>query len=280
MDLWFTEKHQLGFGVTYKVKRTLVDEETPFQKLAILDTQPFGKMLLLDGLVMTTVADEFVYHEMITHPALCTHRAPKRVLVIGGGDGGTVREVLRHPTVESVELCEIDRRVVEICREYLQETSCRLDDPRVSIVYADGIEYVKNASSKYDCIIVDSTDPIGPAVGLFGEEFYRSVYNALTDDGVLAAQTESPIADPELVRRVTRNIGSVFPICGLYLAAIPTYPSGLWSFTIGSKRYHPVTDAREVPQLQGCRYYHHGMHRAMFASLPKFVRQLLPNDFI
>lgn len=266
--------------MTYKVLRTLVDEETEFQKLAILETDAFGKMLLLDGLVMTTVFDEFVYHEMITHPSLCTHPNPKRVLVIGGGDGGTVREVLRHSSVQSVELCEIDRRVVEVCQQHFQETSCGLSDPRVSIVYADGIEYVKNATTKYDCIFVDSTDPIGPAVGLFSVDFYRSVYDALTDDGIFAAQTESPLVEADLVRRVTHDIGSVFPVCGLYLAAVPTYPSGLWSFTIGSKLHHPVRDARDVAELDGCRYYRHGMHRTMFESVPRFVRKLVPDNFV
>jgi len=280
MGLWYTEKHRLGFGITYKIKRTLADEQTEFQKLELVDTEAFGRMLLLDGLVMTTVFDEFIYHEMITHPPLCTHPNPRRVLVIGGGDGGTVREVLRHPSVESVELCEIDRRVVEVCREYLPEPSCGLRDPRVSIVYADGIEYVKNAEAKYDCIIVDSTDPIGPAVGLFSLDFYKSIYRALTDDGVFSAQTESPLAEPDFVRKVTHEIGSVFPVCGLYTAAIQTYPGALWSFTIGSKRCHPVNDAREVPELKGCRHYHYGLHRAMFDAVPKFARELLPDSFV
>lgn len=280
MDLWFTEKHRLGFGLTCKVKRTLVDEQTPFQKLTLIDTETFGKMLLLDGLVMTTVFDEFVYHEMISHPALCTHPNPKRVLIIGGGDGGAVREVLRHPSVESVELCEIDRRVVEVCVEHLPETSCRLNDPRVTVVYADGIEYVRGSRSKYDCILIDSTDPVGPAEGLFAADFYRSVYSALTDDGVFAAQIESPLVESQLIRRVTGDIAAVFPVCGYYTASIPTYPSGMWSFAMGSRRYHPVQDAREVPELADCRYFSHGVQKAMFAAVPKFARQLLPDSFV
>lgn len=280
MDLWYTERHKLGFGLTCRVKRTLVDEQTQFQKLAIIDTQAFGRMLVLDGVVQTTVSDEFVYHEMITHPALCTHPEPKRVLVIGGGDGGTVREVLRHPSVESVELCEIDRRVVEACSEHLGETSCRLTDPRVTVLHEDGIEYVQHAGSRYDCVIVDSPDPVGPATGLFAADFYRSAFEALADDGVFVAQTESPFVDAELIRRVTRDIASVFPICGYYVASIPTYPTGTWSFTMGSKRYHPQRDARKSDALSGCRYYSHDLHTAMFGATPLFARELLPGSFI
>lgn len=280
MDLWFTEKHKLGFGLTCSVKRTLVNERTPYQTLTVLDTCAFGNMLLLDGVVQTTVFDEFVYHEMIAHPALCTHPEPKRALVVGGGDGGTVREVLRHPSVESVELCEIDRRVVEVCTEHLKETSCGLTDPRVTVVYEDGIEYVKRFKAKYHCVIVDSPDPVGPATGLFAADFYRGVHESLTDDGVFATQTESPFTDGDLIRKVTRDFAAVFPICGFYTACVPTYPTGLWSFMMGSKRYHPVRNARRSEALSDCRYYTYDLHRAMFAAVPKLARDLLPESFI
>jgi spermidine synthase len=280
MDLWFTEKHKLGFGLTCSVKRTLVNERTPYQTLTVLDTCAFGNMLLLDGVVQTTVFDEFVYHEMIAHPALCTHPEPKRALVVGGGDGGTVREVLRHPSVESVELCEIDRRVVEVCTEHLKETSCGLTDPRVTVVYEDGIEYVKRFKSTYDCIIVDSPDPVGPATGLFSADFYRSVFESLTEDGVFTAQTESPFTDEGLIRRVTRDVAAVFPIGGFYIANIPTYPAGMWGFTMGSKRYHPERDVRKSDALSDCRYYTYELHKAMFAAVPKFARSLLPESFV
>lgn len=280
MDLWYTERHKLGFGLTCHVTRTLANEETPFQKLAMVDTCAFGRMLLLDEVVQTSVFDEFVYHEMITHPALCTHPGPKRVLVIGGGDGGTVREILRHPSVVSVELCEIDRRVVEVCTEHLKETSCRLADPRVTLVYDDGIEYVKRSKGKYDCVIIDSPDPVGPAAGLFAAEFYRSVFESLTEDGVFTAQTESPFIDGDLIRRVARDVAAVFPICGFYTVSIPTYPTGMWSFTMGSKRYNPVRDARKTDALGDCRYYTYDLHKAMFAAVPKFARSLLPESYI
>ena len=204
-----------------------------------MDTYEFGRMLLLDGIIMTTIKDEFVYHEMISLPALNTHPNPKNVLVIGGGDGGAIREIVKHPKVEKAILCEIDGQVIEVSKKYLPEISCALNDPKVEVVVEDGIKYIQENKNKFDVILVDSTDPIGPAVGLFAKDFYQGIYDALKEDGVFAAQTESPWVNENLVKRVFQDIKSIFPITRLYLANVPTYPTGMWSFTMGSKNMIP-----------------------------------------
>lgn len=274
MELWFTEKQTENLGLSLKVTKTLHVEQTDYQHLAVLDTKQYGRMLALDGIVQTTVADEFVYHEMITHVPLITHPNPKRVAVIGGGDGGAIREILKHPSVEEAVLVEIDGRVIEASRQYLPEISCGLSDPRVRILVADGIAHIREKENYYDVIIIDSTDPIGAAVGLFSSEFYASVFKALTDDGIMVAQTESPFANQEIVRKSFAGISQNFPIAELYLAVVPTYPGGLWSFTMGSKKVHPLeADLTRANGLE-TRYYNADIHTAAF-KLPNFVRKLL-----
>lgn len=250
------------------------EEQTEFQHLAIIETQQYGKMLVLDGMVQTSVADEFVYHEMITHVAMVTHPEPKRVAVIGGGDGGAIREVLKHPTVTEASLVEIDRRVVETSREYLPEIAGALSDPRVRIKVADGIAHIAETEDYYDVILIDSTEPVGAAFGLFSEEFYANVHKALTKDGIMVAQTESPFVNQSIIQRSFAGISRSFPITELYLASIPTYPSGLWSFTLGSKTFHPLKiDLNRADELQ-TKYYNRQVHQGAF-QLPTFVRQLV-----
>ncbi|MBO8142138.1 MAG: polyamine aminopropyltransferase [Firmicutes bacterium] len=274
MELWFTEKQTSSVGITCKVRRTLLEEHTGYQHMAVLETEQFGRMLVLDGMVQTTEADEFVYHEMIVHVAMNTHPRPRRVAVIGGGDGGTIREVLKHPSVEEAVLVEIDGRVVEAAREFLPSISRGLADPRVRIEIGDGVEHIRNAKEAYDVILIDSTEPVGAAVGLFSPEFYRDVCNALREDGLMVAQTESPFFNQELIRRTQAGIRASFPVTRLYLANIPTYPSGLWSFTVGSRRYDPLAvDPASIPPLD-TRYYCPEIHHAAF-RLPPFVRQLV-----
>ncbi|MCG8501118.1 MAG: polyamine aminopropyltransferase [Firmicutes bacterium] len=274
MALWYTEKQTPNVGITCKVNKTYHTEKTPFQEMALIETEQFGKMLLLDGAVQTTVKDEFVYHEMITHIPLFTHPNPKKVLVVGGGDGGTIREILKHPSVEKAVLVEIDGSVVEICKEHLPEISGALDDSRAEVVITDGIKYVREHADEFDVITVDSTDPVGPAVGLFALDFYKDIYRALKEDGIFVAQTESPFFNDDLIRRVFKDIGSVFPVARLYLCSVPTYPSGLWSFTMGSKKYDPLeVDTNQIPELD-TRYYSAKIHKAAFA-LPKFVEKLV-----
>ncbi|MBS4008615.1 MAG: polyamine aminopropyltransferase [Clostridium sp.] len=271
MELWYTEKQTANLGITCLVKETLCNFKTQFQQLAVLDTAQFGKMLVLDGVVQTTEKDEFVYHEMIVHIAMQAHPSPQNVLVIGGGDGGAIREVLKYHEVESATLVEIDEAVIEVSKKYLPEISCALSDRRVNVLVADGIAHVKQSLGKYDVIVVDSTDPVGPAVGLFAEEFYADIFKALKKDGILVAQTESPFFNRDLIESVYARIGSVFPLTKLYLASVPTYPSGLWSFTVGSKCYEPE-NCRQKPV--NTKYYNFAVHQGAFC-LPNFVKELV-----
>ncbi|OUN01471.1 MAG: spermidine synthase [Firmicutes bacterium ZCTH02-B6] len=277
MELWLREIESDDLHIGIRVSRVLHRERSRYQDIAIVDTPGLGRMLVLDGIVQTTVKDEFAYHEMIVHVPLMSHPSPRRVLVIGGGDGGTVRELVKHVSVERVDLVEIDERVVALCREYLPELSASFDDPRVNIIIGDGIEHVSNVRGEYDVVIVDSSDPVGPAVGLFREEFYRSVYRALDDDGLMVAQTESPFGTPQLVRDVAAAVGRAFPPHAyLYLANVPVYSLGDWSFTIGSKGPDPRTprlpEGASLPFAT--RYYTLEVHRAAFA-LPRYVQELL-----
>lgn len=274
LDLWFTERQTKDMKISVRVKKTLHQELTPFQSLAVLDTEQFGRMLTLDNIIQTTVKDEFVYHEMITHVALNTHAAPKKVLVIGGGDGGAVREIIKHQSVGKAVHCEIDGAVIEASRRFLPEISCAMDDPRVEIIVDDGIKHVQENKNTYDVIMVDSPDPIGPAVGLFSVSFYKDIFASLKEDGIFVAQTESPFFNRDLIPGLYRDISGIFPVTRLFLAVVPTYPGGLWTFTMGSKKYDPLeVDISGIPQLD-TKYYSPDMHRACFV-LPPFVKELL-----
>lgn len=273
MDLWYTEKQTPHVGITCQVKKTLYTRKTPYQELAIIDTFQFGRMLVLDGMVQATEVDEFVYHEMIAHVPLNTHPQPREVLVIGGGDGGTIREILKHREVTRAVLVEIDREVVEACRKYLPALSRCLEEDRVEVLFEDGREHLKSREEAYDVILVDSTEPVGPAVGLFTREFYQDIYRALKPQGILVAQTESPFFNRDLIKKVFERISSIFPLTRLYLGSIPTYPSGLWSFTLGSKGHDPLK-AGEIKGDLETRYYNGDIHYSSFV-LPGFVRELM-----
>lgn len=274
MELWYTEKQTPEMGITCRIKKTLRTEKTPYQELAVIDTYQFGPMLVLDGMVMTTEVDEFVYHEMISHVALATHPNPKNVLVVGGGDGGAIREIIKHPSVERAVLAEIDDRVIEASRDFLPHIAAGLTDSRVKVEVTDGIAYVREHPGEFDVILIDSTEPVGPAVGLFAKEFYQSVYKALTDDGIMVAQSESPFFNRDLIHGIQKNLKEVYPLVKLYLASIPTYPSGLWSFSIASKKHDPLAaDLSNLPNLK-TKYYNADVHRSCFA-LPNFVKELV-----
>lgn len=273
MELWIKEMQLKNSAMTYKVKETLVRKKTKYQDLAIVDTEDFGRMLLLDGIVQTTVKDEFIYHEMITHIPLFTHPDPKNVLVVGGGDGGAIREILKHSSVKKVVMCEIDEDVIKECRKYLPEISSGLDDKRCEIFIGDGIKFVLEHKNEFDVIIVDSTDPFSIAEGLFKGNFYKDIYEALTADGLFVAQTETPFFLPETVRKVFRDAKAIFPVTKLFMAGIPTYPGGYWSFTVGSKKYDPSNvDISKIPDL-GYKYYTPELQRASFV-LPRYIQKL------
>lgn len=273
MDMWLKEGQIEDAAMTYKIKETLVTKKTEYQDLAIVDTYALGRMLVLDGIVQTTIKDEHVYHEMISHIPLFTHPNPKKVLVVGGGDGGAIREVLKHPSVDKAVLCEIDKDVVDECKRFLPEISCALENPRCEVFIGDGIKYVHEHKNEFDVVIVDSTDPFGAAEGLFGGSFYKEIFECLTEDGIFIAQTETPFYLPDVVKRVYEDAKAVFPITKLFMAGIPTYPSGFWSFTVGSKKYDPETaDLSNTIDIE-TKYYTKKLHNACFV-LPKFVEDL------
>lgn len=274
MEMWLKEMQIEGAAMTYKVKETLVRKKTQFQDLAIVDTEVLGRMLVLDGIVQTTIKDEFVYHEMITHIPLFTHQSPRKVLVVGGGDGGAIREILKHQSVEKAVLCEIDRDVIDECKKYLPEISGALDNPRCEVYVGDGIKYVKDHKNEFDVIIVDSTDPFSIAEGLFGGNFYKDIFDCLTEDGIFIAQTETPFYLPDTVSKVYNDAKSIFPIVKMFMAGIPTYPGGYWSFTVGSRKYDPSqVDTSKIPVMD-TKYYTPELHRACFV-LPQYVKNVI-----
>lgn len=273
MELWFTEKQTPTFGITAKIRQTFVHEQTEFQQLDMIETEEFGRMLVLDGMVMTTVKDEFVYHEMVAHPVLNTHPDPKQVLVVGGGDGGVIREILKHPGVERAVLVEIDGKVIEYSKQFLPEIAGKLEDPRVEVIVNDGYMHILEHKNEYDVIMVDSTEPVGPAAPLFERGFYQGIHEALKDEGIFVAQTDNPWFKADLIRQVHRDVKEIFPVVRVYGANIPTYPSGLWTFTMGSKKHDPLeVDENSIPELD-TKYYSPRLHKAAFV-LPRFVEEL------
>lgn len=278
MELWFTEK-QLTEGeenatvcLSVRVKEILYREKTEFQEIAVIDTYEFGRMLVLDGIIQLTIADEFIYHEMIAHTPMRTHPAPRRILIVGGGDGGTVREVSKYPLVERIVLAELDRKVIEASRRYLPQLGSAFDDPRVEINIVNALEYVRANRSAFDVVIIDSPDPLGPAKDLFGATFYRDVFESLTAEGIMVAQSESPVLNRQLIRQIYTNIRQAFPAFYYYLAPVPTYPGGLWSFAMGSKYHSPLQPENDfLPE--GTRYYTPQIHRSAF-TLPPFVQAI------
>jgi spermidine synthase len=279
LDLWFTEQLSDHVRFSLRVTRHLYSGQSPFQRIDVLDSAEFGRVLLIDGLIMITERDEFIYHEMITHVPMAVHPNPHRVLVVGGGDGGTVRELCRYDRVEHIDLVEIDELVVQVAKEYFPTTSSGFADPRVQLHFTDGVDYVRKCGTRYDLIIVDSTDPIGPGEGLFTREFYQDCFRILNDDGIMVNQHEGPFyaEDARACQRAHARIVQVFPISRVYQAFIPTYASGHWLFGFASKKYHPVKDLRaeewESPGLK-TRYYNTKLHKGAFA-LPVYVEELL-----
>lgn len=275
MELWFTEWQTKNVGLTCRIKETLFMGKSEYQDIAVVDSQEFGRMLVLDGVFQTSVFDEFIYHEMIAHVPLFTHPKPQQILIIGGGDGGTLREVVKHSSVERAEMVEIDGMVVDVCKKYLPEISVALNGnhPKVKLTIGDGIGHMKNAKNKYDVIIVDCSDPIGPGEGLFTPEFYQDVYQALKEDGLFVQQTESPFYHQALLKRLVQDIRRLFPITNTYLAPIPLYPGGLHCFTMGSKQYNPIQVDTPVPSF-ATRYYNQQIHKSCF-MLPNFMQDML-----
>lgn len=276
---WFSEAYEGRTAFAVRVTGKLFDRMSDFQRIEIFESDSMGRMLVLDGCFMVTEKDHFIYHEMLVHPAMAIAEDPRRILIIGGGDGGAVTEAVRYPNVESVTLCEIDPMVVSSCREHFPEVSAGLTDPRVEVVNRDGAALVRESHTKYDLILVDSTDPIGPGTALYQTTFYQSVKQCLTEGGAAVFQTENPLFMEDVFTMAVWDLKDVFgpDRARPYMATIPSYPGGLWSFTICTRNRDPRRQSpREVPpQVQKqLRYYNSEVHRAAFA-LPCFVTGLL-----
>ncbi len=282
-NVWFTDKddHQ-AVSLRY-TGEVLHKKQSPYQKVSILETTAYGKMLALDNMVMCTEKDEMHYHEMIAHPAILAHKAVKKVLVIGGGDGGTIREVLKHKSVEEVTMVEIDEEVVNACKEFLPSISSQFGHPKLTLKIEDGIQFMANAQpNEYDLIIVDGSDPVGPAEGLFTKEFYKNCYNALNPNGILVAQGESPMFNSKVFVELNHCLANEFGENKVktLLFYVPTYPTGMWSFQIATKGNVNVSSGLDEELIANftnqneLNYYNIHIHKAAFA-LPNFVTKLL-----
>lgn len=271
---FFVNEIDHGFGNTIAVKELLCDVQSEYQHIQIYDTCELGKMLMLDGIVQLTEFDEFAYQEMMTHPAMMLHPNPEKVLIIGGGDGGVAREVARHKCVKHIDQCEIDGKVVELCRKYIPSTACGFDDPRMHLHIGDGLKFVRERENEYDVIIIDSTDPIGPGEVLFGQEFYNSVHKALKADGISASQSESIYLYEDIVKRLYGFTRELFAYNGYAMISVPTYPSGMIGVCVASKM-RPVTEPLRTPDAElasQLKYYTPEIHKAAF-QLPAFTKK-------
>ena len=283
MEMWYTEEQTNNVRFSIRCDKQKYSAQSDFQRIEIFSTPEFGDILVLDDRIMLTQKDEFIYHEMITHVPMAVNPDIKNVLVIGAGDGGTVRELTKYKSVEKIDMVEIDRMVVDACKEFLPTVASKLSDPRVHIFIDDGLRFVRHVENKYDLIIVDSTDPFGPGEGLFTTEFYGNCYKALTSDGILVNQHESPFYNTysKSMKQAHKKILQFFPIVKVYQAHIPTYPSGHWLFGFASKKFHPVNDL-DVGKWNrigiDTDYYNTRLHKGCFA-LPTYVtKQLLENE--
>jgi spermidine synthase len=277
LELWVRERHQDTAELGFRVEKTLFSQKSAYQHIDVVKTMNHGAVLINDGIIMLTERDEFIYHEMIAHVPLFVHPSPKNVLVIGGGDGGTVREILKHDGIERVVMVEIDEVVVAACRRHLPSVSQALDDPRLEIIFADGIQYVAETTERFDVAMVDSTDPIGPGAGLFEKSFYANMTRILTAQGILVTQAESPFYDLEFQQTLFSNQRSYFKKLHTYLYTTLAYVGGLYCFGFASKGLCPLKDfnpGRFAASRIATRYYNADIHRAAF-MLPQFIKEKL-----
>ncbi|MCC5907000.1 MAG: polyamine aminopropyltransferase [Balneolaceae bacterium] len=281
MPLQYNEYYNEQTGLTIGLKKLLFSKQSEYQLVEVYETDTWGNLMTIDGMVMLSERDEFVYHEMISHVAMFTHPKPERVLIIGGGDGGTAREVLKHPSIQQVDMVEIDKTVVEASKLHFPGVG-DFNNPKLNVLYEDGIAYVKNMKKPYDVIIIDGSDPVGPAEGLFEKDFYQFCLKALTPEGVLTAQTESPWVESYYpsMKKVFSALDDLFPISKMYLNYIPLYPAGMWSMACASRSEDPLGDGvlqrAESAQniLSALSYYNPDVHRGAFA-LPNFVKKII-----
>lgn len=271
-DLWLTEDEYDNLKVSYRIKDVIFDQQSSFQDVMILDSYHFGRMLVLDGIVQTTSVDGHIYNEMISHVPMSIHPDPKKVLIIGGGDCGVAKEICKYDGVEHIDMVEIDELVVKASIEHLPDVSGRLADPRVHFVFDDGVKFAAGKKNEYDLIIVDSSDPIGPAKVLFEKVFYQSLHDALKEDGIMVCQSQSPIFHADVMKQSYTRISELFEEVKMYTAVVPTYPGGLWSFTIGSKQ-HIQPNPSKVSD-KNTKYVNEQIVDSCF-SLPQFLVEII-----
>ncbi len=258
------EYHTPTSGIFFVPRRRLLAARTAFQKMEIYETDSYGRVLLLDGLVQTTELDEFFYHEMLVHPAMTAHPRPEDVLIIGGGDGGALREVFRHP-VRRATLVEIDGAVIEACRRHFPGLSASFDDPRASVRVADGNDFIRETKDRFDVILVDSSDPVGPSAILHQKKFFAALKARLKPGGVIAAQAGSVLFHLDHLKAKAAFLRKLFRWSGYYFGPVPTYPGGLWCYAFLSDRLDPARPPRREPPA-GLTYYNQEIHRGAFAS--------------
>lgn len=269
---WLVENDRDNMKLYYRVKEILSNRQSPFQQVNIIESYDFGRCLVLDGVMQTTELDGYIYNEIISHIPVVTHPDPQKVLVIGGGDCGVANELIKYQEIKEIDMVEIDQVVVEECIGKLKQVSGNAgNDQRVNFVFADGTKFVQDKKGVYDVAIIDSSDPIGPAEGLISKEFYTDLKNSLKADGLLVCQSQSPIFNKETVKTISHTLKSIFPIVRTYKAVIPSYPGGMWSFTLASFKHDPLNAdlSRLVPNT---RYINNEIFKSCF-SLPNFVLQ-------
>jgi spermidine synthase len=261
---------------SYKIKNILYSGKSKYQDILVLESADFGKILVLDGVVQLTERDEFFYHEMLAHVALHAHERPESVLIIGGGDGGTLREVLKHESVKSVQLVELDKEVIEIAKRYFPALASGYSDARVLVTEMDGSNFVRQTGDKFDVVLVDSTDPVGSAECLFSEQFFTDIRSVLNEDGMMVIQTESLHFHRRFVMNIQKSLGNLFEIVGLYTAPLATYAGNWWTFSIASKRYEPSRPYRE--HTINTKYYDDQVHSNAFVTEKLYKRLSTGSD--
>lgn len=279
MELWFSDYHTDKVKLSVKIDKQLYGVQTDYQRIAVFDSQEFGRFITCDDSIVFSEKDEFVYDEMIVHVPMAVHPHVKKVLIIGGGDGGVARELSYYEEIEQIDVVESDETFVEICKQFFPDNARGLDDPRVHVYCLDGLRHLRSRTAEYDLIINDAIDPLGHMAGLFTKEFYGSCYRALKEDGIMVYQHGSPFydEDEESCRQMHRKASHSFPISRVYQAHIPTCPSGYWLFGFTSKKYHPLTDfnaARWDARHIKTWYYTTHLHKGAF-MLPRYVEDML-----
>ena len=282
MEMWFSEMHTPNVKISIRIDRQLYSGQSDYQRIDVFDSPELGRFVTLDGSIVFSQADEFVYNEMVPHVPMSVHPKVKKVLIIGGGDGGVAREYCRYPEIETIDVVEQDDMFVDVCKQFFPETAKGFEDERVNIYYEDGLKFLRKKINEYDIIVNDSTDPFGHTEGLFTKEFYGNCYKALKDDGIMVYQHGSPFYDEDEIacRNMHRKAYRSFPVSRVYQAHIPTCPSGYWLFGFASKKYHPLSDfkpERFNDRKMHTDYYTTNLHMGAF-MLPKYVEDLLEEE--